>query len=141
MEMAILDGGVGHLIKQRGVGIEGLSYEHQFVAGVVANVEKPEVIEDIHRQYLQAGSNVITTNSFSATEYALKKINWHHRTVELIQAWSLVFKAMRLAMCAIGSMHMCKKSNCNRKQQCTCGWICSTVEREVSASCLGVYAH
>ena len=88
MEFTVLDGGVGHLIKKSGVLIEGLPYEQQFLAGVVANLQKPDLIEDIHTQYLQAGANVITTNSFSATRHFLKKIGWEHRITEVIQACS-----------------------------------------------------
>lgn len=30
------------------------------------NLSKPEIIEEIHREYLEAGSDVVTTNTFGA---------------------------------------------------------------------------
>ena len=52
------DGGMGTMIQKTGViGYtipEDLNFYH------------PEIIKDIHRQYLEAGSNVITANSFGA---------------------------------------------------------------------------
>src|SRR5688500_20152964 len=34
-------------------------------------ITKPEVIEKIHRQYLEAGADIIETNTFGATSIAL----------------------------------------------------------------------
>ena len=36
------------------------------------NIEKPEVVMDIHRQYLEAGSQIISANTFGANGYKLK---------------------------------------------------------------------
>ena len=36
------------------------------------NVERPEEVEDIARSYVEAGSNVIETNSFGASTYKLE---------------------------------------------------------------------
>ena len=33
----------------------------------LVNVERPEMIEAIHRAYIEAGSTIITTNTFGAT--------------------------------------------------------------------------
>lgn len=38
----------------------------------VFNITKPEVIEEIHKQYLAAGSDVITANTFGAIDLKLK---------------------------------------------------------------------
>ena len=59
-EIILLDGGVGHELKLRGVS------DGTFVAGVLANenCSSDNVVEAIHRDYLAAGCVVITTNSF-----------------------------------------------------------------------------
>ncbi|AFL99154.1 cobalamin-dependent methionine synthase I [Desulfitobacterium dehalogenans ATCC 51507] len=38
----------------------------------VLNITRPEIIEEIHRKYIEAGSNIITTNTFGAIETKLK---------------------------------------------------------------------
>ena len=53
-----LDGGMGTLLQKRGL-----------VAGELPerwNITHPDVITDIHKSYLDAGSNVISTNTFGA---------------------------------------------------------------------------
>ena len=59
-KIVILDGGIGHELKLRGVS------DGTFVAGVLANEDcsANNVVEAIHRDYLAAGCVVITTNSF-----------------------------------------------------------------------------
>lgn len=37
----------------------------------VLNITRPEVIEEVHRKYIKAGSNIITTNTFGAIETKL----------------------------------------------------------------------
>ena len=62
----ILDGGMGHELKLRGVS------DGTFLAGVLANEKKDcnndniDVVESIHEDYLVAGCDIITTNSFVA---------------------------------------------------------------------------
>jgi len=38
----------------------------------VLNITRPEIIEEIHWKYIEAGSNIITTNTFGAIETKLK---------------------------------------------------------------------
>ncbi|MBN2181241.1 MAG: homocysteine S-methyltransferase family protein [Sedimentisphaerales bacterium] len=61
----ILDGGMGTQLIARGVNA-GTCNDY-------LNIEAPDVISEIHRAYLQAGSNAVTTNTFGANEFALKR--------------------------------------------------------------------
>ena len=54
----ILDGGMGTLLQASGLKAGELPEEW--------NITHPEVVRDIHRGYLDAGSNVISTNTFGA---------------------------------------------------------------------------
>ena len=57
------DGAMGTLINQRlAAGQSCLDY---------ANITQPELIESVHREYLQAGSDMIQTNTFGANRYKL----------------------------------------------------------------------
>ena len=44
----------------------------------VLNLTRPDVIEDIHRKYLEAGADIITTNTFNAQRISRVQ-NWHVR--------------------------------------------------------------
>ena len=66
------DGGMGTMLQKRGLK-PGESPE-------LWNILHPDIIEDIHRQYLDAGANIITTNSFGIN--SLKYDNYE----ELIKA-------------------------------------------------------
>lgn len=54
----ILDGGMGTLLQASGLKVGELPEEW--------NITHPEVVRGIHRGYLDAGSNVISTNTFGA---------------------------------------------------------------------------
>ena len=55
-ERLYFDGGFGTMVQSRGLPA-GTPPE-------LWNIERPEVIEEIHRAYCEAGSNVITANTF-----------------------------------------------------------------------------
>ena len=53
-----LDGGMGTLLQARGLGVGELPERW--------NITHPEIITEIHRAYYDAGSNVVSTNTFGA---------------------------------------------------------------------------
>lgn len=66
-----LDGGMGTLLQQRGL-MPGELPERW-------NITHPDVISDIHRDYFDAGSNVVNTNTFGAN--TLKFSKWELDTI------------------------------------------------------------
>lgn len=50
------------------------------------NVEHPERIQEVHRRYIEAGSQVVLTNSFGGTRYRLKLHDLQDRVYELNKA-------------------------------------------------------
>ncbi len=60
----ILDGGMGTLLQQRGLTAGELPE--------VWNKTHPEVLKDIHLQYLRAGSQVVYTNTFGLNRFKFK---------------------------------------------------------------------
>jgi hypothetical protein len=73
--ITVLDGGVGHLIKQWGVVIPDLPYDQQFLAGCLALKAAPETVLRAHAAYIDCGCDVITTNNFVATQFSLDKVS------------------------------------------------------------------
>ena len=58
------DGAVGTLLGERGVG-----FGHPYAR---ANLSHPEMVTDIHVDYLRAGADTIETNTFAANRFKLE---------------------------------------------------------------------
>lgn len=61
----LLDGGMGTQLFARGIEA-GTCNDY-------LNIKSPEIILDIHRAYLEAGSDAVITNTFGANRYALAR--------------------------------------------------------------------
>lgn len=77
-ETVVLDGAMGTMLFAAGLE-SGASPESW-------NESHPDRIGDIHRQYIQAGSQIILTNSFGGTRFRLKLHNLQSRVHELNRA-------------------------------------------------------
>ncbi len=60
----ILDGGLGTMIQASGVEVGHIPE--------ILNITHPDTIIDIHRQYVESGSDIFCTNTFGANSYKLK---------------------------------------------------------------------
>lgn len=63
-DFVILDGAMGTILQSRGLKIGGIPE--------VMNITNPEVVTDIHKEYVSAGSNIVYTNTFGANRYKMK---------------------------------------------------------------------
>src|ERR1017187_7612228 len=61
----ILDGAMGSLLQQHGVPRD----ESLWMS--LANITHPEIVTELHRQYIEAGSDIITTNTFRTNPVAI----------------------------------------------------------------------
>ncbi len=84
--LIVFDGAMGTMIQRHGLKPGQLPETF--------NMLYPEVIEGIHREYIDAGADVVTTNTFGANEYKLKDSGY---TVEQV-----VTRAVELARRAAG---------------------------------------
>jgi methionine synthase I (cobalamin-dependent)/5,10-methylenetetrahydrofolate reductase len=84
----LLDGAMGSLLYERGV-LHTRSYDE-------LNLSQPELIRTVHRDYVQAGAELIETNTFGANRMALAR----HGLVE--QAADINRAAVELARSAAG---------------------------------------
>ena len=66
----ILDGAMGSELIRRGLELP----EHIWSAA--ANLSHPELILEIHREYVEVGADYITANSFRTTPRAYSKGGW-----------------------------------------------------------------
>ncbi len=75
--IVLADGAMGTMLHQAGLTIG---------APEQWNVKKPEVVSSIHRAYVEAGSDFISTNTFGGTRNRLKLDNLEDRVAELNEA-------------------------------------------------------
>ncbi len=78
-EVILLDGGMGQEIVNRGGKV---AYGEWAVAALYEN---PAMVQAIHRDYIQAGADIITTNTYSATRTRLRHVAMEDRFEELVQ--------------------------------------------------------
>src|SRR5579883_2197227 len=77
--IVIIDGAMGTMIQQRQLteadfrGERFKDWKGKDLKGNndLLNITRPEVIEDIHRQYLEAGADIIETNTFNSQAISL----------------------------------------------------------------------
>jgi len=79
----LCDGAMGSLLYARGV-----TYEQCFDE---LNLSRPELIQSIHREYMNAGAQIIETNTFGANRAKLEAFNLEDRVREIN------FRAAKLA--------------------------------------------
>lgn len=72
----IFDGAMGTMLQNRGLKIGELPE--------TLNITSPEIIIEIHEKYINAGANIITTNTFGSNEIKLK--NSSNTVEEIIKA-------------------------------------------------------
>ena len=73
--MYIFDGAMGTMLQAAGLE-EGYCPE-------LFNIEKPNVVKDIHGNYLQHGADIITTNTFGACSLKLEDYGLQDRVAEI----------------------------------------------------------
>jgi S-methylmethionine-dependent homocysteine/selenocysteine methylase len=77
--IVILDGAMGTELFRRGIKTRLPIWSAQ------ALIENPELVRNIHSDYIHAGAEIITTNTFRTTHRALGKKGFSHRAKELTQ--------------------------------------------------------
>jgi homocysteine S-methyltransferase len=82
----ILDGAIGSLLQQRGI----FSYDSLWSSA--ANLEHREAVLQIHKEYIQAGADIITTNTFRTNLSALKHSNKEYNVNDLVKEGVLLAK-------------------------------------------------
>lgn len=74
----LLDGAFGTELHSRGIPID-----QSFDA---VNLFKPGLVADIHRSYIDAGADIIETNTFGANRFKLAEQNYENEVLEINQA-------------------------------------------------------
>lgn len=85
-KLLVSDGGIGTQLQQLGLEPGGCGDEW--------NLTHPEHVATVHRRYLDAGSQVITTNTFGANAFVLANYGLQDRQAELARAGAEIAKGV-----------------------------------------------
>src|SRR5215475_7658711 len=92
----VLDGAMGTMIQARALGAADFGGAALEGCNEHLNLTRPDVIRDIHAAYLEAGADLICTNTFGCAPYVLAEYGLAERAAEITRA------AARLARAAAG---------------------------------------
>lgn len=79
----VMDGAMGTMLQQENLTAEDFGGEQFDGCNEYLNLTAPNVIAKIHREYLEAGADIIETNTFGATSIVLDEYNLGFRAYEL----------------------------------------------------------
>ena len=74
-KVVVCDGAMGTLLYERGI-----AFDHPFE---MVNLTRPELVEDVHKEYIQAGAQIVETNSYGANSFKLKEFGVEDRADEI----------------------------------------------------------
>src|SRR5438105_11257398 len=78
----VIDGAMGTMIHQEPLSIETDFLGRENCPEILA-VTRPDLIKGIHRAYLDAGADIVETDTFGGTSIVLSEFNLQDRTHEL----------------------------------------------------------
>lgn len=82
-KILVLDGAMGTMLQQEGLTAEDFGGEKYEGCNEILNLTRPDVIRKIHETYLEAGADLIETNTFGATSIVLAEYDLQNRTEEI----------------------------------------------------------
>src|SRR5690349_21065586 len=74
-EVLVGDGAIGTMLYAKGVGLDA-NFEH-------LNLVRPELVLELHGEYLAAGAQLIETNTFGANYTRLQPIGLERKVAEI----------------------------------------------------------
>ena len=75
-ELVIIDGGMGSQLQADGVPMDDVAWSAR------ANLERPDVVQQVHEAYIRADAEVIIANTFAASRAALEPTGLGGRVAE-----------------------------------------------------------
>ncbi|WP_396897494.1 methionine synthase [Niallia endozanthoxylica] len=82
-KILIMDGAMGTMLQQADLSADDFGGEQLEGCNENLNLTRPDVIESIHRQYLEAGADIIETNTFGGTRIVLDEYDLGAKAYEI----------------------------------------------------------
>ncbi|ANU16254.1 methionine synthase [Planococcus maritimus] len=81
----VIDGAMGTMIQNADLSAEDFGGEEYDGCNEYLNIVRPDVLEGVHDAYLEAGADIICTNTFGGTPVVLDEYGLGHRAAEINQ--------------------------------------------------------
>ncbi|WP_100407187.1 methionine synthase [Bacillus solitudinis] len=82
-KIIVMDGAMGTMLQQANLTADDFGGEEYEGCNEYLNETAPHVIENIHRAYLEAGADIVATNTFGSTNIVLDDYDLGHKAEEL----------------------------------------------------------
>jgi 5-methyltetrahydrofolate--homocysteine methyltransferase len=82
----VLDGAMGTMIQSRHLSVADFGGAEYEGCNEHLNLTRPDIVADIHRAYLEAGGDLISTNTFGCAPYVLAEYGLADRCHEIVLA-------------------------------------------------------
>ncbi|HBI02840.1 MAG TPA: methionine synthase, partial [Paenibacillaceae bacterium] len=82
-KILILDGAMGTMLQQESLTAEDFGGEEYEGCNEILNLTRPELIQKIHETYLEAGADLIETNTFGGTAVVLAEYDIPEKAYEI----------------------------------------------------------
>ncbi|NLM21660.1 MAG: methionine synthase [Peptococcaceae bacterium] len=89
-KILILDGAMGTMLQQMGLQTGDFGGESREGCNEILNLTRPDIVKSIHERYLQAGADIIETNTFGATRIVLAEYGLADKDIEINKAAALL---------------------------------------------------
>ncbi|SEQ74449.1 homocysteine S-methyltransferase [Amphritea atlantica] len=83
-KITILDGGMGRELERRGAPFQQPEWS------ALAMMKAPEIVKEVHKAYIDAGSEIITTNSYALVPFHIGEACFKERGVALAEQSAIV---------------------------------------------------
>jgi 5-methyltetrahydrofolate--homocysteine methyltransferase len=92
-KILILDGAMGTMLQQADLTAKDFGGEEYEGCNEILNLTRPDVIRSIHDKYLEAGADIIETNTFGATTVVLAEYDLQEKDEEINVAAARIARA------------------------------------------------
>ena len=82
-KIMILDGAMGTMIQQENLTVDDFGGDELDGCNEILVLTRPDIISKIHEAYLEAGSDIIETNTFGATSIVLAEYDLQDQTIQI----------------------------------------------------------
>jgi 5-methyltetrahydrofolate--homocysteine methyltransferase len=89
-KILIMDGAMGTMLQEANLTVQDFGGEEYDGCNEILNLTAPTVIESIHRNYFEAGADIVETNTFGATSIVLDEYKLGEKAYEINKAAALL---------------------------------------------------
>jgi 5-methyltetrahydrofolate--homocysteine methyltransferase len=100
----VLDGAMGTMLQAAGLGAADFGGPALEGCNEHLNLTRPDVVRDVHRAYVEAGADCISTNTFGCAPYVLAEYGLAERAWEICRAAAGLARASAGAAFVLGAM-------------------------------------